>query len=172
MVLIIFHKFVSVIVNMSKTKELSIDSTLWVDAVEVVKLKNLVSDKINIVNIEYDVKYGFKDYVIEYNGGGFWLTISELKGYFKIIDGVGYLESLLSYQQEAMYDEVWKKVANDAGRSEAFVKDTKKFILYSDDLPKDHEFVINKITIVIKSVVEWKSVFYPQISLNYCSCDV
>ena len=64
---------------MNKTKELTIDNTLWEDAVEVVELKNLVLDKIKIVNIEYDVKYGFKDYVIEYNGGGFWLTISELK---------------------------------------------------------------------------------------------
>ena len=140
---------------MSKTKELSINSTLWVDAVEVVDLKNLVLDEIKIVNIEYDVKYGFKDYVIEYNGGGFWLTISELKGYFKIIDGVGYLELLLSNEQEVMYDKLWKKVTDDAGRSDAFVKDTKKFILYSDDLPIDREFMINKITIVIKSTVEW-----------------
>ena len=69
---------------------------MWVDAKEVVELKNLVLDKINVVNIEYDVKYGFKDYVIEYNGGGFWLSISELKGYFKDIDGIGYLELLLS----------------------------------------------------------------------------
>ena len=129
-------------------------------------------DKIKVVNIEYDVKYGFKDYVIEYNGDGFWLTISELKGYFKIIDGVGYLELLLSDEQEAMYDRVWKKVADNAGRSEAFFKDTKKFVLYDDDLPKDREFVINRITIAIKSVVEWKNVLYPQISLNYCSYDV
>ena len=157
---------------MSKTKELSIDSTLWVDAVKVVELKNLVLDKINIVNIEYDVKYGFKDYVIEYNGGSFWLTISKLKGYFKVIDGVGYLELLLSDEQEVMYDKLWKKVADDAGRSDAFFKETKKFVLYDDDLPIDREFMINKITIVIKSVVEWKSVFYSQISLNYCSYDV
>ena len=157
---------------MSKTKELSTDSTLWVDAVEVAELKNLVLDKINIVNIEHDVKYGFKDYVIEYNGGSFWLTIGELKGYFKIIDGVGYLELLLSDEQEVMYDKLWKKVADDAGRSEAFFKDTNKFILYSDDLPIDREFLINKITIVIKSVIAWKGVFYPQISLNYCSYDV
>ena len=157
---------------MSKTKELSIDSTLWVDAVKVVELKNLVLDKINIVNIEYDVKYGFKDYVIEYNGGSFWLTISKLKGYFKVIDGVGYLELLLSDEQEVMYDKLWKKVADDVGRSDAFFKETKKFVLYDDDLPIDREFMINKITIVIKSVVEWKSVFYSQISLNYCSYDV
>ena len=128
--------------------------------------------KINIVNIEYDVKYGFKDYAIEYNRGGFWLTISKLKGCFKIIDGVSYLELFLSDEQEAMYDEVWKKVADDAGRSDAFVKDTKTFILYSDDLPIDREFLINKITIVIKSVIEWRGVFFPQISLNYCSYDV
>ena len=151
---------------------MSIDNSLWKDAVEVIELKNLVLDKINIVNIEYDAKYGFKDYVIEYNGGGFWLTISELKGYFKIINGVGYLGLLLSDQQEAMYDEVWKTIANDARRKNALVKDTKKFIVYDNDLPIDREFVINKITIVIKSIVEWKGVFYPQISLKYCSYDV
>ena len=117
---------------MSKTKKISIDNSLWKDAIEVVELKNLVLDKINIVNIEYDVKYGFKDYVIEYNKGGCWLTISELKGYFKIINGVGYLELLLSDQQEAMYNEVWKTIANDAGHKNALVKDTKKFIVYDN----------------------------------------
>ena len=100
------------------------------------------------------------------------VNFSELKGYYKIINGVGYLELLLSDQQEAMYDEVWKTIANDAGRSNLIVKDTKKFIVYEDELPINREFVINKITIVIKSVVEWKNVFYPQISLNYCSYDV
>ena len=157
---------------MSKTKELSIDSTLWKDPVEIIELKNLVLDKINIVNIENDVKYGFKDYVIEYNKGGFWLSISELNGYFKIIDGVGYLELLLSDQQEAMYDKVWKTITNDAGRKNILVKDVNKFIVYDNDLPIDRKFVINKITIVIKSVVERKGVFYPQISLNYCSYEV
>ena len=145
---------------MTKTKEISIDSTLWTDPVEIIGLKNLVLDKINIVNIEHDVKYGFKDYIIEYSKGGFWLTISELKGYLKINDGVGYLELLLSDQQEAMYNEVWKTITNDAGRKNILVKDAKKFIVYDDDLPIDHEFVINKITVVIKSVVEWKGVFY------------
>ena len=157
---------------MSKTKELSIASTLWKDPAEIIELKKLVLDKINIVNIEYDVKYGFKDYVIEYNKGGFWLSISELKGYFKIIDGVGYLELLLSNQEEAMYDKVWKTITNDAGRKNILVKDVNKFIVYDNDLPIDREFVINKITIVIKSIVEWKGVFYPQISLNYCSYEV
>ena len=34
---------------MSKTKELSIDNSLWKDAVEVIELKNLVLDKMNSV---------------------------------------------------------------------------------------------------------------------------
>ena len=53
-----------------------------------------------------------------------------------------------------------------------FLKILKKFVLYEDELPIDREFAINKTTIVIKSVIEWKRVFYPQISLNYCSYDV
>ena len=52
------------------------------------------------------------------------------------------------------------------------MKDTKKITMYYDELPVNREFLINKITIVIKSVVEWKNVFYPQISLHYCSYDV
>ena len=79
---------------------------------------------------------------------------------------------MLSDNQEVIYDKIWEKVVDDAGRRDAFAKDTKTFILYSDDLPVDREFLINKITIVIKSAVEWKNVFYPQISLNYCSYDV
>ena len=79
---------------------------------------------------------------------------------------------LLSDEQDVMYDKIWKSIANDVDRSDVLVKGTKKFVLYNDDLPVDREFVINKITIFIKSVIEWKGVFYPQISLNYCSYDV
>ena len=56
---------------MSKTKELSISNTLWVDALGVVELKNVVLDELTVQEGEYDAEYGFKDYVIEYNGGGF-----------------------------------------------------------------------------------------------------
>ena len=158
---------------MSKTKELSISSTLWVDAVEVVELKNVALDKIKLQNNKYVAKYGFKDYVIEYNGGGFWLSISDLKGHFRIINGAGYLDLLFkSDKQEALYDKVWQKNIIDIGHSKGEVKDSKTIMLYSGDLPVDREFFINIVTIVVKSVVEWKNVFYPQISLNYCSYDV
>ena len=77
---------------MGKTKELSIRSTLWIKAVKVIDLGYVVLDKLNVQDGEYDVKYDLKDYVIKYNGGGFWLTISDLKGYFRIINGVSYLD--------------------------------------------------------------------------------
>ena len=156
---------------MSKTKELSISSTLWVDVVEVVDLKKVVLDKIK-VQISGEDNNEFKDYVIEYNGGGFWLSISELKGYFRIINSVGYLNLLFSDKQEAMYDKIWQKIVNDAGNSNGLVKDSKTIKLYSDALPVNREFWINKITIAIRSGVGWRNVFYPQISLNYCSYDV
>ena len=76
---------------MSKTKELSIDSTLWVDALEIADLKDVVLSKLNVKSGEYDDKYDLTDYVIEYSGGGFWLAISDLKGYFSFNNGTGYL---------------------------------------------------------------------------------
>ena len=95
-----------------------------------------------------------------------------MKGYFCFNNGTGYLELLFeSNEQETMYDKVWKRIVHAIGRSGS-VKDNKKVRLHSNDLPVDREFLINKLIIVGKSVVEWSGAFYPQISLNYCSYDV
>ena len=153
---------------MSKTKELSIGSTLWVDALEIVDLKDVVLSKLNVKSGEYDDKYDLTDYVIEYNYSGFWLAISDLKGYFSFNNGTGYLELLFeSNEQETMYDKVWKRIIHVIRRS-GLVKDSEKVRLHSNDLPVNREFLINKLIIVAKSVVEWSRVFYPEISLNYC----
>ena len=142
-------------------------------AEEIVDLKNVAFDKLSTQDGECDAKYNLKDYVIEYNGGGFWLTITDLKGYFTIVNGVGLLELIFkNNEQKLIYDKIWQWVLSAVGRSDGFMKDTKKITMYYDELPINREFLINKITIVIKSVVEWKNVFYPQISLNYCSYDV
>ena len=157
---------------MSKTKELSIDSTLWVDALKIVDLKDVALSKLNVKSGEYDNKYDLTDYTIEYNGGGFWLAISDLKGYFSFNNGTGYLELIFeSNEQETMYDKVWKSIVHAIGRS-GLVKDNKKVRLHSNDLPVNREFLINKLIIVVKSVVELSGAFYPQISLTYSSYDV
>ena len=157
---------------MSKTKELSIDSTLWVNTLKIVDLKDVALSKLDVKNGEYDDKYDLTDHVIEYNGGGFRLAISDLKGYFSFNNGTGYLDLLFeSNEQETMYDKVWKRIVHAIGRS-GLVKDNKKVRLHADDLPVNREFLINKLIIVVKSLVEWSGAFYLQISLNYCSYDV
>ena len=157
---------------MSKTRELSIDRTLLVDALKIVDLKDVALSKLNVKSGEYEDKYNLADYVIEYNGGGFWLAISDLKDYFSFNNGTGYLELLFeSNEQETMYDKVWKRIVHGSGRS-GLVKDNKKVRLHSNDLPVNREFLINKLIIVVKSVVEWSGAFYLQISLNYCSYDI
>ena len=100
-----------------------------------------------------------------YNGAGFWLTITDLKGYFTIVNGAGFLELIFkNNEQKLIYDKIWQWVLNAVGRSDGFMKDTKKITMHYDELPVNCEFLINKITIVIKSVAEWKNVFYPQTS--------
>ena len=64
-----------------------------------------------------------------------------------------------------------KRIVHAIRRS-GLVKDNKKVRLHSNDLPVNCEFLINKLIIVVKSVVEWSGTFYPQISLNYCSYDL
>ena len=137
---------------------------MWVDALKIVDLKDVVLSKLNVKSGEYDDKYDLTDYVIEYNGGGFWLAISDLKGYFSFNNGTGYLELLFeSNEQETMYDKVWKRIVHAIGRS-GLVEDNND----SNDFPVNREFLINELIIVVKSVVEWSGSFY----LNYCSYDV
>ena len=93
---------------MSKTKELSINNTLWLKAKEIVEL-NVAFDKLSMQDGEYDAKYNLKDYVIGYNRGGFWLTITDLKGYFTIVNGVGLLELIFkNNEQKLIYDKIWQ----------------------------------------------------------------
>ena len=160
--------------NMTKTKELTINSTLWKEAKEVAELENLTYDEIKIVDIEHDTKNNFKDYVVEYNGGGFHLAIYNLKRHFRIrnIHGQGNLKLLFDKQQKELYNKIWLNIANNIERKDSPVKYTKEFTVYDNSLPLDKDFKINKIIIVIKSVLEHNGILYPQISLNYCSYEV
>ena len=112
---------------------------MWVDAVEIVSLSDVVLSKLS-VRAEYDAKYNLTDYVVEYGSGGFWLTIENLKGYFDFINGVGYLKLLFeSEEQETKYDKMWKKIVSVTSSSRV-IKDSGKIRLNSDDLSVGHEF--------------------------------
>ena len=95
-----------------------------------------------------------------------------MKGYFSFNNDTGYLELLFdSNEQETMYDKVWKRIIHAIGRS-GLVKDNKRVRLHSNDLSVNRELLVNKLIIVVKSVVEWSGAFYLQISLNCCNYDV
>ena len=138
------------------SKEVTIDSTLWKKPTKIVQLSHLEFDKLKIVGAENDV---------EYDNGGFFLSISNLGGYFTWNGRTGNLKLGLGAQQEKTYNKIWDSfpIPNIVR------KYGKEFIVYGNDLPVDQEFVINKIIIVIKSLYKHGELFYPQISLHYCS---
>ena len=142
------------------SKELTIDSNLWKKPNKIVKLSNLEFDKIKIVDAENN---------IEYDNGGFWLSISNLKGYFTWNGRTGDLKLRLNDQQERTYNKIWESITESFQIKNIVRKYGKEFIVYDNDLPVDQEFIINKIIIVIKSLYKHGELFYPQVSLNYCS---
>ena len=119
---------------MSKARKLRIHSSLWVDPVEILNVRDVVLSKLS-VRAEYEAKYHLTDYVVEYDGGGFWLVIDDLKGCFDFSDGVGFLKLLFkSKEQETLYDQLWKQIVSITGSSR-MIKDSAKIRLNSDDLP-------------------------------------
>ena len=143
---------------------------MWKDATELVNLRDFISSKLTI-KTQYNAKYDLADYYIEFNGGGFWLVIDDLKGYYDFSNGVSYLNLLFkSEEQKTQCDRLRKEIVSISGSS-GLIKDSTKIRLNSDDLPLGHEFKINTVTIVVTMVVEKDNKFYPQISLNYCSYD-
>ena len=147
----------------NKTKELTINNTLWDKPTEIVSLENVV--------YEHNIKYELKDHYLKYNTGGFWLSINNLKGYFSIKDSIGYLKlSFNNEEQTSSYFKLLEQIIKLANLSttNSLTKDGDKIRLNYDDLPVKKEFKITAITIVLKSIVEKNNIFYPQISLNYC----
>ena len=66
---------------MSEVKKLSIYSTLWTEPIEIVRVNYVVLNKLNVKD-KYLLKYDLTDYAIKYDGGGFWLYLDDLEGYF------------------------------------------------------------------------------------------
>ena len=55
---------------MSEIKKLSLHSTLWEDPIEIVRINNVVLNKLSVKS-KYVPKYDLTDYAIKYDGGGF-----------------------------------------------------------------------------------------------------
>ena len=151
------------------SKNIIIDSSLWKKYTEIADLQNVDLDKLKVVGADNN---------IEYKDGGFWLTLTDLKGFFKWRGKDGYLELFLNKKSENLYDAIWGKlldllsIETDSEIGSVVRKYGKEFIVYDYGLPFDSFLFIDKITIVIKSLYKHNNLFYPQISLNYCSYKV
>ena len=106
---------------------------------------------------------------VRYENGGFYLTIDNIKGYFKLDDNIsGILDMILTDDQNNKYHQVWKEVFKIVIDENGELKLHEKIKLFYSDLPIEKIFKIPSITIVIKSLIEKNNTFYLEISLNHC----
>ena len=132
---------------------MSIHSTLWEDRIKIVGINDVALNKLNVKG-KYVLRYDLTDYAIKYDGGGFWLYIDELEGYFKFDNDIGFLQIIFKdAEQERLYDRIWDQIIDNIDNNKT-LKDIKKIRLNSDDLPSGLKFEIKNITIVIKAVVK------------------
>ena len=95
---------------MNKVKELTIDSTLWATPSKLVNLLDFKPDKIS-VKTESNTKKDIKVHHLKYEGGGFYLIIDNLEGYFGFSSNVGSLNMLfVDNDQKNKYYRVWKEI--------------------------------------------------------------
>ena len=119
---------------MSEIKKLSIHSTFWTEPIEIVGINDVVLNKLNVKG-KYVPKYDLTDYAIKCDGGGFWLYINDLEGYFKFDNGIGFLEIIFKdAEQERLYNRIWDQIINNIDNNKT-KKDVKKNKLSSDELP-------------------------------------
>ena len=91
---------------MSKTQELKIDSTLWTIPTKLVNLLDFIPSKLT-VQTQSNIKYDISVHHVEYDGGGFYLVIDNLKCYFEFSHNEGYLNMLFANSdQELKYHQV------------------------------------------------------------------
>ena len=166
---------------MNKVKELKIDNTLWAEPAKLVNLLDFNPEKLTINkeinNIHNTPDASSKDlidiYQVRYDGGGFYLTIDNIKGYFKLDGDIsGILDMILTDDQKNKYHQVWKevfKLVND-GNGELMLHE--KIRLFDANLPVEKIFKIHSIPIVIRSLIEKDNKFYLEHKLNHCLFEI
>ena len=142
---------------------------MWALQTKLANLLDFIPSKLsvhtkNVNNGDIKVHY------VEYDEGGFYLVIDNLKGYFDFKNNTGCLNVLfLNNEQQEKYYKNFIEILKAVGASDnSELKSAAKIRLFSiDDLPVGYVFKIHSMTIVVRSVVEKDNKFYPQISLNH-----
>ena len=166
---------------MNKIRELKIDSTLWATPARIINLLDFNPEKLTIDkelnSIHNTPDASSKDLMnihqARYENGGFYLTIDNRKGYFKLDDNIGgNLDRTLTDDQKNKYHQVWKEVFKIVNDENGELKLHEKIRLFDSDLPIEKIFKIHSITIVIKSLIEKDNKLYLELSLNNCLCEI
>ena len=110
---------------------------------------------------------------VRYENGGFYLTIDNIKGYFKLDNNIGgILDMILTDDQKNKYHQVWKEVFKLVNNENGELKLYEKIRLFDIDLPIGKIFKIPSITIVIKLLSEKENKFYLELALNHCFYEI
>ena len=166
---------------MNKVKEYKLDTTLWATPARIINLldfnpKKLTIDK-ELNSIHNTPDASSKDltgiYQVRYENGGFYLTIDNIKGYFKLSNNTGgILDMILTDDQKNKYYQVWKEVFKLVNDESGELKLHEKIRLFDRDLPIEKIFKIPSITIVIMSLIEKDNKFYLELRLNHCLYEI
>ena len=112
---------------------------------------------------------------IRYKNGGFYLTITNLRGYFNFNNNFVNLTMLFDKKCLSIldnsyikYDQVWKDIFKIINGGHVELKFYEKIRLCYNDLPIKQVFKIYSITVVIKSLIEKNNKFYLELSINHC----
>ena len=129
---------------MNKVGELEIDNTLWTTSAKIINLldfnpKKLTIDKV-LNSIHNTPDASSKDltdiHQVRYENGGFYLTIDNINGYFKLDDNInGILDMILTDHQKNKYHQVWKEVFELVNNENGELKLHEKNRLFDIDLP-------------------------------------
>ena len=160
-----------------RIKELKIDNTLWATPAKLINLLDFNPEKLTIDKVLNSIHNtpdaSSKDLIdihqVRYENGGFYLTIDNIKGYFKLEDNInGILDMILTDDQKNKYHQVWKEVFKLVNNGNGELKLHEKIRLFDVNLPIEKIFKISSITIVIKSLIEKENKFYLELALNHC----
>ena len=129
--------------KMNKVRELKIDNTLWATPAKIINLLDFNPEKLTIdkvLNSIHNTPDGSsKDltniHQVRYQNGGFYLTIDNIKGYFKLDDNIGgNLNMILTDDQKNKYHQVWKEVFKLVNNENGELKLHEKIRLFDIDL--------------------------------------
>ena len=166
---------------MNKVRELKTNRTLWATPARIIHLLDFNPEKLTIDkelnSIHNTPDASSKDLTdiqqVRYENGGFYLTIDNIKSYFKLVVNIGgILDMILTDDQKNKYHRVWKEVFKIVNDENGELKLHEKIKLFDRDLPIEKIFKIPSITMVIKSFIEKEKKKYLELSLNHCLYEI